>query len=81
MKSEEWIETHLICIRIYYFIGITPTSSDLEQRLGLFGYTVNRISPFKYTFEFQVCTPVCHLSFQRILSLNELSLSLSLSLT
>lgn len=34
--------------------GLSPTSASLRQRLGLFGMALNAISPFKYTFEFQV---------------------------
>jgi hypothetical protein len=42
-------------INIYHnFLGLAPTSQSLRERMGMFGVCVNYLSPFKWTFEFQV---------------------------
>jgi hypothetical protein len=55
VKGRALIANGLLVV-LWAFGGITPTAKDLELRLGGFGWFINSVSPFKWTFEFQMLT-------------------------
>jgi hypothetical protein len=52
-KGKGFLANGVIVI-MWSFGGISPTRASLRDRMGIFGQAINYVSPFKWSFEFQM---------------------------